>query len=51
MHVPVELGARVEVRIDGGEEVAAKSGRDVFVGDVVEGVGEGYFVEVQRERA
>ena len=51
MHIPIELRARIELRVDGREEVAAKGRRDVFICDVVEGVGEGYFVEVQGQRA
>lgn len=51
MHVPVELRARVEPRVDGRKKVAAEGGRHVFIRDVVERIGEGYFVEVQRQRA
>lgn len=49
MHVPVELRARVERRVDAREEVAAYGWSSVFVCCVVERVGEGYFVEVQGE--
>ena len=51
VHVPVQLRARIELRVYIGEEVAANHGRDVFVGEMVESECEGYFVEVQGKRA
>lgn len=50
MHVPVQLGARAEGRVDAWKEVPRDGGRNVFVGDVVGGECEGYLVKVQRER-
>jgi hypothetical protein len=49
VHVPVQFGARIKGRVDAREEVAAEDWRDVFVGNMVEDEGEGYFVEVERE--
>ena len=51
VHIPVQLCARVELRVYVGEDVAANRGGDVFVGDMVEGESEGYFMEVQGQRA
>ena len=51
MYIPVEFRARVELRVDRREEVAAQGGRDVLVRDVVERIGERYLVVVQGERA
>lgn len=51
MHVPVQLRARIESRVDVWEEVTTEGRCDVFVRKVIQRKGEGYFVEVQRQRA
>lgn len=49
MHVPVQLRALVEVRVDGREEAGGEEGRDVGAGEVVEEGGEEEFVDVEGE--
>lgn len=46
VHVPVEAGARVEGRVDGGEEVVGEPGGEERLDGLVEEEGEGDLVDV-----
>ena len=50
MHIPVELGARRERGIDGGEEAGGEDGRHDRADEMVGERGEEELVDVERQR-
>ena len=49
MHIPVDLGAPVQLRVDGWEEVGGEEGGEHGLHELVEGEGGDEFVDVEGE--